>query len=118
MTTPPLTNEDKTRLLAEAVGIKPDTYFRRTVWTYGGRMHYAPPAFLTDANASLTLVEFAKGKGWFVNIYNGDQWDVCIFRGKGDYMVWHQAKTPTLPLAIAHAFARAFNLEGNWEDDL
>lgn len=114
MTTPPLTNENKTRLLAEAVGIKPDTYFRRTVWTYGGRMHYAPPAFLTDANAALTLVEHAKGKGW--HWFTGDVPKGVEFNFTKDTSIRRNATAPTLPRAIAHAFARAFNLEGNWEN--
>lgn len=133
MTTPPLTNEDKNRLLAEAVGwtvhqievqgmqdvaiLPPGVSIAEegAVWKYCG---ICLPDFLTDANAALTLVKFAKRKGWYANIDNGDDWDVCIFRGRGDRMVWHQAKAPTLPLAISSAFARAFSLEWNWEDDL
>lgn len=135
MTTPPLTNEDKTRLLAEAVGATylidcscfahwPASMFetlhrvsQSCQWSdeKEGMVFASFPDFLADANAAMTLVEFAKGKGFSIFIEcRSELWVVefCL----AENPVPFAAREPTLPLAIAHAFARAFNLEGNWED--
>ena len=46
-----MTSKDKNIKLAENLGIKPEKYFRKTVWIYGGSMHPKPPDYYNDLNA-------------------------------------------------------------------
>lgn len=50
-TTTELTQEQKRTLISKACGIKAERYFRKAVWTWGGKMHTAPPNYFHDLNA-------------------------------------------------------------------
>ncbi len=46
-----MSDKELDRAIAEAVGIKPERYFRRSVWIYGGVMNDTPPRYTADLNA-------------------------------------------------------------------
>lgn len=47
---------DTNKRIAEKCGIKPEPYFRRTVWIYDGVMHDAPPNY-TESLDAMALAE-------------------------------------------------------------
>jgi len=55
-------NEEKQRIaIAEFCGLKPEQYFRKIVWVYGGAMHMDPPDYLNDLNAMFAAEQKLNG---------------------------------------------------------
>lgn len=42
--------EEINKAIAEHCGVVAQPYFRRTIWIYGGEMHYSPPDYTHDLN--------------------------------------------------------------------